>query len=150
MKQNGSSAAKAAGPGQLPVHGKGKRQPVGLDDAFERRDPVLRKIGDAARPQTHARFGSEQVADVEGQDAAAEMRLCEMGAGPAGVFDLDLEVVEFRPAIPLGLDAARRQDLPAHAVGDAEGQAAIGKAFRRRIHPVARRPARHDPRRRCL
>src|SRR3546814_10101412 len=63
-----------AGPGQLPIHRERIWRPVGLDDAFQRRSPILRTIARPLDPQIHARRCTEQVAERKGHDATAKMR----------------------------------------------------------------------------
>src|SRR3546814_9860837 len=69
-----------AGPGQLPIHRERIWRPVGLDDAFQRRSPILRTIARHLDPQIHARRCTEQVAERKGHDAHAKMRT-DMGIG---------------------------------------------------------------------
>jgi hypothetical protein len=45
------------------------------------------------------------------------------------------DVGELLAAIPFGHDRAREPQFPAHAVGDREGQAAVGKPLGRGVHP---------------
>ena len=47
-------------------------------------------------------------------------------------------------AIPFSAKADRTQDFPATGIGHAQGQAAIGVALGKHIHPVAIGPAGHN------
>src|SRR3546814_4338053 len=61
---------------------------VGLDDAFQRRSPILRTIARPLDPQIHARRCTEQVAERKGHDATAKMRT-DMGIGITCKYKLD-------------------------------------------------------------
>lgn len=62
-------ADRRARPGEHPVHGEAVGRPIGLDDAGQRRDPVLRPIDGALHHQLGAGLGAEQARQMEGEDA---------------------------------------------------------------------------------
>ena len=59
-------------PGKTPVHGEGKRRPVGLDHAGQRIDAVLRLVWRAADPQIPSRRRAKNAGDMEGDNALPE------------------------------------------------------------------------------
>src|SRR3546814_8818217 len=133
-----------AGPGQLPIHRERIWRPVGLDDAFQRRSPILRTIARPLDPKIHARRCTEQVAERKGHDATAKMRT-DMGIGITCKYKLDL-VLPY-PAAPAGGKARQRKHVPAVLIGNHQRQAAVRKTPRCVIHPLLWPDARPQIRR---
>lgn len=133
--------ADFARPGKAPVHGEGIGAPVGLDNAGEGRDAILHAIDRAGDPGVPARRGAQEEAHLEGEDARAEIghRAAGMMHGQR-IIQPHLHIFHLHAAIPAHRHARWGKHLPAMLVGNRQRQAAIGKALRRCVHPVA--PAR--------
>src|SRR6476620_12349653 len=125
-------ADRRARPREHPVHGEAVRRPVGLDDAGQRGDTVLRPVDRPLHHQLGARLGAEQARQMEGEDAVAEM--ADRRSEGAWV-RLDHDRIKALPSPPHGKEAGVAQHLPPIGIGDVERQAAIGEALVGRVHP---------------
>src|SRR5262249_24341167 len=92
-------------------------------------------------------LGAEQVAGVEGDDAAPEMAVADGGDGRPGLVAGDPDVLLHEAAIPFDGEADRTEDFPARTVRHGEGEAPVGVAVGEAVHPGAAALARHDLRR---
>src|SRR5439155_9537066 len=61
-------------PRHLPVHRERIGEPIGLNDACQGGDTVLRAVKGSGRKQVPPRLGAEEIAQVEGDNAVSEIR----------------------------------------------------------------------------
>lgn len=131
--------------GELPVHRERLRGPIRLDDAFERTDRVLGRIGRPAHQQVVAGRRAEEKRDLPGQDPVAEVALGRRVRGVARPARIDeLDAIRLVPAGPADEERAGIEDKPTGLIRDHHRQTAIGPAKVAGVHPRPVRRGRDD------
>ena len=122
----------------LPVHCEGIRQPIGLDDAHQRRNPRPRLVEDARGEQVPTGRRAENITSVQRDHAAAEIRHGEVLHRHPVRKPLQRPDSQIRgpgSAIPGHFEPAGRQQFPAMRVGNRQRQTTVCVPIRKSVHP---------------